>query len=100
MFTGYCQDNRKLKLQRIARENHIRPLYCGLTRNHIIGTKINSSEDVVLSRFASVDLDQLRLAGYSDWVMQGGHLVGKFPWQERPLKNRSILLPGRKQINI
>ena len=71
-----------------------------LARNHIIGTKINSSEDVLLSRFASVDLDQLRLAGYPDWVMQGGHLVGKFPWQERSLKNRSILLPGRKQINM
>ena len=98
VFTRYCQDNRMLRLQRIARENHIGPLYCGLTRNHIIGTEIDSSEDEVLSRFASVDLDQLRLAGYPDWVMEGGHLVGKFPWQERALK-KQVYSFTRQKVN-
>ena len=88
VFTRFCQDNRMLRLQRIARENHIGPLYCGLTRNHIIGIEIDSSEDVVLSRFANVDLDQLRLAGYPDWAMEGGRLVGKLPWHERALKKQ------------
>ena len=86
LFTRYCQDNRMLRLQRIARENHIGPLYCGLTRNHIIGIEIDSSEDVVLSQFASVNLDQMRIASFPDWVMQGGCLVGKFPWQERAVR--------------
>ena len=82
VFTRYCQDKRMLRLQRIARENHIGPLYCGFTRNHIIGIEIDSSEDVVLSQFASVDLDQMRLAGYPDWVMQGDRLVGMLPLSE------------------
>ena len=88
VFTRYCQDKRMLRLQRIERENHIRPLYCGLTRNHIIGIEIDSSEDVVLSQFASVDLDQMRLARYPDWVMQGDRLVGMLPWHERALKKQ------------
>ena len=77
-----------LRLQKIARENHIGPLYCGLTRNHVIGIEIDTSDDVVLSRFASVDLDRLRLAGYPEWGMQGNRLFGTLPWHERALKRQ------------
>lgn len=58
VFTRFCQDKRMLKLQRVARENQIGPLHCGLTRNHVIGIEVDISDDVNLSPFAAVNVDR------------------------------------------
>ena len=67
VFTRFCQDKRMLKLQRVARENQIGPLYCALTRNHVIEIEVDTSDDVNLSPFAAVNFDRLRNQGYPDW---------------------------------
>ena len=78
-----------LKLQRVAREHQIGPLYCGLTRNHVIGTEIDTSDDVNLSPFAAVNVDRLRDQGYPDWsTSQDGTISGLLPWHERVLKQK------------
>lgn len=88
VFTRFCQDQRMLALQQLAKENQIGPLYCGITRNHVIGCEINISEDVVLSQFSSLNVDRMRLEGYPDWITQGNRLVGLLPWHERSLKRQ------------
>lgn len=99
VFTRFCHDQRLLKLQKIAKENQIGPLYCGLTRNHVIGVQVATSEDAVLSRFASVDLDRLRQQGYPEWVNQGNRLIGLLPWHERALKKQVYSFNRQKAQN-
>ena len=89
VFTRFCQDKRMLKLQRVARENQIGPLYCGLTRNHVIGIEVDTSDDVNLSPFAAVNVARLRNQGYPDWNMsQDGTITGLLPWHERSMKHK------------
>ena len=75
-----------LKLLVVAKEKHLGPLYCGLTRNHVIGCDIDTSEEVVLSHFDSVNVERMRLVGYPDWRTQGNRVIGLLPWHERAMK--------------
>ena len=50
-FIRFCYDNPVLALQRIAREQHIGPLNCSFTINHLIGIDVDTTYDVVLSEF-------------------------------------------------
>ena len=78
-----------LKLQCVAREIQIGPLYCGLTRNHVIGIEVDTSDDVILSPFAAVNVDCLRNQGYPDWNMsQDGTMSGLLPWHEQAMKKK------------
>ena len=80
VFTRFCQDKRMLKLQCVARENQIGPLYCGLTRNHVIEIEVDTSDDVNLSPFATVNVDRLQNKVYPDWNMsQDGTISGLLP---------------------
>ena len=88
VFTRFCHDKRMLRLQRVAKENQIGPLYCGLSKNHVIGSAVDTSEDVDLSQFATVDVERLRLQGYPDWIMGENRIVGLLPWHERALKKK------------
>ena len=40
----------------------------------------------------------MRLAGYPNWVMQGGRLVGKFPWHQRAMK-KEVYSFARQKAN-
>ena len=87
VFTRFCQDQRLLNLQGVAKANHIGPLYCGLTKNHVIGIDVDTSDDVDLSQFAMVDVDDLRAKGYPDWYkIDDDNCTGLLPWHERALK--------------
>lgn len=88
VFTRFCYDNRMLALQRIAREQHIGPLNCGFTRNHVIGVDVDTTDDVDLSQFHSVNIGQLRQEGYPEWIQHEGRLIGLLPWHERLLKKQ------------
>ena len=78
-----------LKLQRVAREYQIGPLYCGLTRNHVIGIEVDTSDDVILSPFAAVNVDHLWNQEYPDLYMsQDGTISGLLPWHERAMKQK------------
>lgn len=78
-----------LSLLQIAKENHNGPLYCGFTKNHVISTDVDISEDVVLSKFATINVDRIRSGGYPDYVIDGDRLVGLRPWHERELKKKA-----------
>lgn len=89
VFTRFCHDKQMLKLQRVARENQIGPLYCGLTRSHVIGIEVDTSDYVILSSFAAVDVDCLRNQGYADWNMsQDGTMSNLLLWHERAMKEK------------
>ena len=89
VFTRFCQDQRLLDLQGVAKANHIGPLYCGLTKNHVIGIEVDTSDDVDLSEFAMVTGDELRNKGYPNWYKSGDDtLTGLLPWHERAVKEK------------
>lgn len=80
ILTRFCQDKQGLKVHRVPRKTQIGPLHCGLTRNHVIGIEVDTSYNVNLSPFATVNVDRLQNKVYPDWNMsQDGTISGLLP---------------------
>lgn len=88
VFTRFCHDRRMLALQNCAKENRIGPLYCGLTKNYVVGYEVDIADDFFFAEFMPIDVERLRRAGYPDWLMDGNNCTGLLPWHERAMKHR------------
>ena len=74
VFTKYCQDNRLLALQAVAKDNKLGPLWCGPTCNYIYGAQSNTSEDAVLNHRTNTTASNGTSSYYTEKIL---------PWHER-----------------
>lgn len=54
----------------------------------MIGQEVDTTDDVDLSQFHSVNIGQLRQGGYPEWIQHEGSLIGLLPWYEGALKQQ------------
>ena len=81
----------------MAKANHIGPLYCGLTKNHVIGIEVDTSDDLDLSEFAMVTGNELQNKGYPNWYKGADDtLTGLLPWHERAVKEKVSFFTRQK----
>ena len=83
VFTKFCLDKRLLSLQEIAKANRIGPIWCGASRNILVGYATNSQQDRLFSHFNSASLDRFRPMGFPGMLVNGTNRTTNFPWQER-----------------
>jgi hypothetical protein len=78
VFPKYCQDKLLLGLQRVAKENKMGPIWCGVSRNFVHGCNSENNADFILKHFNLETTCNLERTGYP--IKKSSAFL---PWHER-----------------
>ena len=78
VFTKFSQDNLLLGLQKMAKENKMGQIWCGVSRNFIHGCNSDNNADFILKHFTLETTSNLERMGYPY-----KNSTAFLPWHER-----------------
>ena len=85
----YSPDSALLKLQEVAKKNHLGCIWSGVTKNFVLGLNQHDDDnDESLQPFKNFDREDADIQGFPLKFFNGVKMLRFAPWHERSVKKR------------